>query len=404
MTKQSDGSCGAASLRQFCIIYFGNDWFGENRTSSHHVAERLASHARVLYVDSAGLRRPKASGRDVRKLFRKLLQAPMKPRRIGERMWHISVPQIPFRRLPLTEQLNERVGKFLIDRATAYLDFGRTISWFAVPHPGVLTGAFDEALIVYYCVDDYAALPDVDATIVARMDGHLTSRADLVFVSSAHLFEAKRVVRSSAVHHAPHGVDVDLFRSVVDQELQPALETRELKRPLIGFYGLIEAWVDLDLIAFLARQKPDWTFLLIGRVAVDVGELRSLSNVVFAGPQPYKRLPSWAKAFDVAIIPYRLTRQVENAAPLKLREYLATGKPVVAIGTPEIERFAEHVRIAQGPVEFLKAIEDALTSDSAADRARRIEATSGMTWERRVTDIVRIVEEKLQDKAANELA
>ena len=77
--------------------------------------------------------------------------------------------------------------------------------------------------------------------------------------------------------------------------------------------------------------------------------VEALPNVVFAGPQPYRSLPNWAKAFDVAIIPYRLTRQVVNSAPLKLREYLATGKPVVAVSAPEIERFAGLVRIARGP-------------------------------------------------------
>ena len=95
---------------------------------------------------------------------------------------------------------------------------------------------------------------------------------------------------------------------------------------------------------------------------------------MFAGAQPYRSLPSWAKAFDVAIIPYRLTRQVVNSAPLKLREYLATGKPIVAVPAPEIERFAGLVRLARGPEQFITEIERALRNDTEADRARRMEA------------------------------
>jgi glycosyltransferase involved in cell wall biosynthesis len=385
------------SLGQFAIIYFGNDWFAENRTSSHHVAERLSERTRVLYVDSPGLRAPKANGRDLKKLCRKLLSVARRPQSIGDRLWQMSVPQIPFRRLPLVRRLNVAIGTFMVKRALKRLGFARTVSWFAVPHPGLLANAFDEAAVIYYCIDDYAALPDVDARAVSEMDAHLTSRADQVFVASSLMLRAKRRLRPSTVL-APHGVDVALFRTASDPQLSIAPAARKLRHPVVGFYGLIEDWIDLDLIAGLAERRPQWTFLMIGRLAVDPGRLRTLSNVVFVGPQPYCSLPSWAKAFDVAIIPYRMTRQVVNSAPLKLREYLATGKPVVAVPAPEIERFAELVRLARGPEQFISEIEDALFNDTEADRARRIEATSAMTWDARVGEVVEIVEHRIWQK------
>jgi glycosyltransferase involved in cell wall biosynthesis len=385
------------SLSDFGIIYFGNDWFAENRTSSHHIAERLAARTRVLYIDAPGLRAPKANGRDLRKLYTKLRQTASKPRQIGAQMWHVTIPQMPFRRLPFAHALNVRAGQALVARALAHLRFEKTISWFAVPHPGALAGTLHEDLIIYYCIDDYAALPDVDAVAVARMDADLTARADAVFVASSTLLQRKRAQKPTAVH-APHGVDDALFQTVSDPGLSIADGARGLQHPIIGFYGLIEAWIDLDLIAFLARRRPQWTFLMIGRVAVEVGQFRSLPNVVFPGPQPYGSLPHWAKAFDVAIIPYRLTRQVVNSASLKLREYLASGKPVVAVSTPEIEQFAEVVRIARGPEEFLREIEAALTHDSATDRARRVDAMRGMTWEARMQDVARVVERTIREK------
>src|SRR5262245_50927247 len=387
----------AISLSQFAIIYFGNDWLAENRTSSHHVAERLAQRTRVLYVDSPGLRAPKANVRDFRKLFCKLLSMARRPRSVGDRMWQMSVPQIPFRRLPFVRRVNVALGKLLINRALKLLGFARTVSWFAVPHPAFLANAFGEAAVVYYCVDDYAALPDVDSHAVEAMDAHLTSRADQVFVASSRMLQAKRRLKPST-ELALHGVDVALFRTASDPQLSVAPDARNLRRPVVGFYGLIEGWIDVDLIADLAERRPQWTFLMIGRVAVDTGRLKAMANVVFAGPQPYNKLPSWAKAFDVAIIPYRLTRQVVNSAPLKLREYLATGKPVVAVPAPEIERFAGLVRLARGSEQFLAEIEDALVKDTDADRARRIEATSTMTWDARVREIVEIVEHRIWQK------
>jgi glycosyltransferase involved in cell wall biosynthesis len=387
----------SAPLGQFAVIYFGNDWLAENRTSSHHVAERLAERTRVLYVDTPGLRAPKANGRDLRKLGRKLLSAARPPRRIGDRLWQMSVPQIPFRRLPFVQRVNLALGKLLVKLALKRLGFGRTVSWFAVPHPGALANAFGEAAVVYYCIDDYAALPDVDARAVAQMDAQLTSRADQVFVASLPMLLAKQQHKPTTVL-APHGVDVALFESASDPQLSIAPGARHLPRPVVGFFGLIEEWIDLDLIADLAERRPRWTFLMIGRLAVDPGRLKALPNVRFAGPQPYRSLPNWAKAFDVAIIPYRLTRQVVNAAPLKLREYLATGKPVVAVPAPEIERFAGLVRIARGPDQFIREIEDALVNDGDADRTRRIAATQTMTWDARVRDVVAVVEHRIWQK------
>jgi glycosyltransferase involved in cell wall biosynthesis len=393
----SDRVRQSVSLGQFAIIYFGNDWFAENRTSSHHVAECLAKRTRVLYVDSPGLRAPKANGRDLRKLWRTLFSVARRPQCVGDRLWQMSVPQIPFRRLPLVRRVNVALGKLLVKRALKRLGFGRTVSWFAVPHPGFLANAFDEAVVVYYCIDDYAALPDVDVRAVAEMDAHLTSRADQVFVASSLMLQAKRRVRPTTVL-APHGVDVALFRTASDPQLSIAPGARNLPRPVIGFYGLIEEWIDLDLIADLAERRPRWTFLMIGRLAVDAGRLRALRNVVFVGPKPYRSLPSWAKAFDVAIIPYRLTRQVLNSAPLKLREYLATGKPVVAVPAPEIERFAGLVRVARGPEQFINEIEATLFHDTEADRTRRMEATSTMAWDARIGEVVAVVERRIWEK------
>ena len=116
-----------------------------------------------------------------------------------------------------------------------------------------------------------------------------------------------------------------------------------------------------------------------------------MPNVMFAGPQPYESLPEWAKAFDVAIIPYRLTHQVLHANPLKLREYLATGKPVVTVSTPAIRQFAGYVHVAESQEQFLNGIERALAEDSELDRVRRMQAVAGLSWDCRVEEVLRMV-------------
>jgi glycosyltransferase involved in cell wall biosynthesis len=270
-----------------------------------------------------------------------------------------------------------------VRRAAQSLRFEAIISWFVVAHASALAGALSEDLIVYYCTDSYASFPDVDSREVARMDEDLTRRAALVFVSSSTLIGPKRELNSFVVH-SPHGVDVDLFKQASNPDFQETESARSLKPPVIGFFGLIEAWIDLDLIAFLAKSRPAWTFLLVGRVAVDLGELLHLPNVVFAGPQKYEDLPRWAKVFDVA-------------NPLKLREYLATGKPVVTVSTPVIEQFRDYVTIASSPEEFLIGIERALAQDVESHKIRRISAVADMSWDRRTEEVLAVVEQRLSE-------
>jgi len=378
------------TLRDCGVIYFGNDWQAENRTSSHHIAARLARYMPVLYVDSPGLRAPSASGRDLRRALRVLAAAFRRPRELVPGLWHCTVPQLPFRRIPGVDAVNRWFGRWAVRRARRTLPARRLVSWFVVPHLGFLAGGLGEALCVYYCTDDYAAHPGVDAELISRRDEALSRRADLLFVAPPSLLDAKRTLNPNT-YYAPHGVDVELFGSAADPATTPASGTAGLPHPIIGYFGSLHHWIDLELIEWLARQRPDWSFLCVGHAAADVSALAGLPNVRLAGSQPYLQLPSWARAFDVAIIPYRLNQQIANANPLKLREYLATGKPVVSVRNAEIEKFARWVRIADCREDFLAAIETELAVDSPAASAERRAAVADQTWDRRVSDVLALV-------------
>ncbi len=383
--------------KPFPIIYFGNDWHAENRTSSHHIAERLSKKHPLLYVDSPGLRAPRASGRDMKKLWKKLGQTASLPRKIGEQLWHMVLPQFPFRRLPFAKVLNREIGARLIQRAARHLGMEQPVIWFTVPHPGTLAGHLGERFSVYYCVDDYSALPTVDKEQIRAVDQQLTEKADLVFVSALTLLDAKEKMNKNLVY-SPHGVDVEHFGRAATAELPVAERARDLKHPVIGFFGLLEAWIDLDLLHHLAKSRPSWTFLMVGRVAVDVSRLEKLGNFVFVGPQPYPSLPSWAKAFDVAIYPGGKNEFVRNANPLKIREYLATGKPVVSVYSREVERFAEVVRIAHSNEDFLREIDDALANDTTAAQDTRRAHVAKMSWDARTAEVLARVEEGMAQK------
>src|SRR3546814_6504748 len=126
------------ALAGFGVVYFGNDWFAENRTSSHHVAARIARIAPLLYVDSPGMRRPDGSRRDLKRGLRKLLAAFRRPIHVEGNLWHCTVPQLPFRGIPGMNAFNRWFGQFAVRRAMRAIGLAECISWFVVPHPGFL--------------------------------------------------------------------------------------------------------------------------------------------------------------------------------------------------------------------------------------------------------------------------
>jgi glycosyltransferase involved in cell wall biosynthesis len=384
----------AAALRDIGVVYFGNDWQAENRTSSHHVALRLARSMPTLYVDSPGMRSPGASGRDLRKAVRKLAAALRAPEHLGGNLWRCTVPQLPFRRIPGVELLNRTFSRWAVRRAMRLSGIQRCISWFVVPHPGAMARRLGEELCVYYCIDDYAAHPGVDVDVITRHDQSLSRIADLLFVAPPALVDAKRALNPNT-HYSPHGVDAALFARAQDPDAALPEGAATLPRPIVGFFGSIHEWIDIELIAWLAAQRPQWSFLLVGHAATDVSTLRALSNVHLVGAQPYTTLPDWARCFDAAMIPYRLNRQVANANPLKLREYLATGKPIVSVSNPEIRKFAEYVTIAENREEFLAGLDHCLAGEPPGAASRRMAAVADQTWDRRVEEVLRVVAARL---------
>jgi glycosyltransferase involved in cell wall biosynthesis len=244
---------------------------------------------------------------------------------------------------------------------------------------------------VYYCIDDYAALPGVNEDAIRRMDEDMTRKSDLVFVASATLFEQKHRLNPNT-HVSPHGVDYNHFARAQSSDLALPKDTASLRGPVVGFFGLIERWIDLELIDFLARERPQWTFLLLGRVAVSSEEIPKRPNIHLIGKRPYEALPAYGKQFDAAIIPYRLNRQTMHANPIKLREYLAMGKPIVSVRTPEIEKYADVVALAGSPEEFLTQLDAALAKPLPPDEIqRRMDRVASESWDSRLQQVLDFV-------------
>lgn len=381
------------------VVYFGNDWFADNRTSSHHVARQLASRTRVLYMECPGLRAPEASSRDVWRAVRKVARAFRPAVAISKTLRVRTLVQWPAHGSRTIARLNRAWSRVTVKSAMRALQPDAPIAWCTVPHVAGFIGDLGARAIVYHCIDDYSALPGVDIDAVRALDDSLTRRADLVIAASGPVFESRRALNPNTIL-VPHGVDFEHFARARQGSLPLPPELADLRGPIVGFTGLVERWIDVDLVGWLAHQLPQATFVMVGRVAIPREQLPSAPNLRWLGPQPYERLPEFGARFNAAIIPYRLNAQVHAANPLKLREYLAMGLPVVSVSTPEIDKFERVVSIARTREAYRDALAAALLApqDPGAVERRQAVAREG-TWAARVDEIGRQLRQVLDRKA-----
>jgi glycosyltransferase involved in cell wall biosynthesis len=382
------------------VLYFGNDWSADNRTSSHHIATRLGSQCRLIYVECPGLRAPAGSKRDVGKIVRKLAACFRGPRDSGAGFPVVTLFQLPFHRYRVVRALNRFLARRAVRGLVRRYGLRSPVVHMTVPHVSHLIARVGERMAVYYCVDDYSAIPGVNVEAVRAMDDEATRKSDLVFVVSQTLLRAKRAANPNT-RLSPHGVDAAHFAAARRPGPVPA-DVAGLRGPVVGYFGLVEEYMDWEMVAWLAAQRPDWQFVLIGRVAVPPDRLPVRPNLHFLGRRPYADLPAYGRRFDAAIIPSRLDhRFAQHASPLKLREYLAMGVPVVAAATPENRKFADVAALAETREQFLAHLDGAVGRPiTAAEAARRMARVADQTWESRADTVLAAVRDAYAAKAA----
>jgi glycosyltransferase involved in cell wall biosynthesis len=263
------------------------------------------------------------------------------------------------------------------------LGFERPINWVFNPPAAVIAGTLGEDKLIYYCVDEYTAFSGVSGQSMAEFENQLLRQADLAIVTSDRLLQSRRKINPNTVL-VRHGVDFTHFRRALDPKTVIPADIKDLPKPVIGFFGLIADWVDVDLMVEVAKHFRGGSLVILGKATTDISSLQSLSNVHMLGRKPYADLPAYCKGFDVALMPFRINELTLNSNPLKVREYLAAGLPVVSSPIPEVEVLGL-CRIANGPVETIAEIESALL-DPGPSMARS-DAVSHESWDSRLEDI-----------------
>ncbi len=372
------------------LLVSSDDFEAGLKTSKHQLTARLARDNRVLFIESVGLRRPGVSRKDTSRIVRKIRRFFAGPQPRGDGLWVFTPLVIPLHDRAWARRFNAWFMSWCIRRAAARLGFRRPLMWLFLPSAAGVVGRCGEALVVYYNVDDFAQFSGSDVAVITALDDEVTRRADVVFASAAALADRKRALNPHT-YYSPHGVDVAHFRTALDGPPPPP-EVADLARPVIAYWGWIADYFDLAAIEGIARARPDWQVLLIGECRIDVSAIADLPNVRLLGTRPYEQLPAYAAQCDVLLIPREMNALTRSMNPLKLREYLATGRPVVSAPLPEVveardAKYGDAVSCASTPEEYVAAIEQQLALASP-ERAQAIAAlVADESWEARLDDV-----------------
>jgi hypothetical protein len=369
------------------VCFAAVDWWYHNRGHSEcQIMSRLAKRVPVLWVNSIGMRAPTPGKTElVMHRYVRKLKSTFKGLRRDDAtgMWVYSPIFIP-RYNPRMVEVNGRLVGLQVSALLRKLKIKRPAVWATVPTCAPMVERRRWAASVWNRSDEFSAFPEADATLIAPLEQRLLRGCDSAVYVNRTLFERERG-SVKAAEFIGHGVDFDHFASARPGTKPPAdvpEELKDLPRPIVGFYGALDDYtVDLELLIKVARHIRPATLLIIGPKAMDISRLVAEPNVKYLGPVPYAKLPRYAAQFDVALMPWLQNDWIKGCNPIKLKEYLSLGFPVVSIRFGELERYEHLVYGADSHAEFLEGINRAVKEHDPARVEERRNAVRADSWD-----------------------
>ena len=329
-----------------------------------HLLTRFARESRVFYVEEPELR-DGPPGLSVT---------------LRENGVHVVVPRLPGG-LPAEEQAS--IQKELLDDLLRRYAIRRFVLWFYTPMALAFSRHLEPVSIVYDCMDELAAFAGAPRALKDR-EAELMVRADLVLTGGQSLYEAKRSLHPN-VHVFPSSVDVAHFARAREVSAEPP-DQAVIPGPRLGFFGVIDERMDLDLVRGVAAARPDWQLVFLGPTCkIDEEAFPRAANIHRLGRKSYAELPDYIAGWDVALLPFARNESTRFISPTKTPEYLAAGRPVVSTSIRDVVRPYGRLglaRIADSVPDFVEAVEASLVEEPADRVARADRLLATMSWDR----------------------
>ncbi len=405
----SSPECRRPAAEPCSLHIFADDW-GRHPSSCQHLIRRLLDQHPVTWVNTIGMRPPRLDlltlKRGLGKVRQWLRPAPAAapdaaaPRVLNPRMW-------PWLRSGFDRRLNRMLLLRQLAPVVAALP-EPPVAVTTLPIVADLMGRLPVRRWVYYCVDDFGQWPGLDGKPLRRMEEEVVAKADRIVVASENLQERiARLGRKSDL--LTHGVDLDFWRNHTPLprsgergrgEGETIPELANLERPLIVFWGVIDRRMDLAFVRRLAGDLDRGTLLLVGPEDNPDPELYRIPRVVHLPSLPFERLPTLAREAAVLVMPYADLPVTRAMQPLKLKEYLATGKPVVARDLPAARCWADCLDLCASPEAFSAAVRARLRDGLPGDQSKARRRLAEETWDEKARVFERLALEALPDAVA----
>ena len=376
-------------LEGYNIICFApTDWWGMNPSCTTHIMRKLAGKNRILYInpfssDLLGVK--KGIGK---RIPRKLKSIAMCLRQPIKNLYVFSPIFFPLHGKRFIDNINNVLLKVQIRLACRLAGINEPILWMENPRSADMIELFDSKLVVYHVSDHFDKCRYISNKVKLQdREKCITNSSDLLICVSQAIYEDKSVQHDN-VFYLPHAVDYNLFRDAAENNVCLD-ELSDIPKPIIGYYGTMSASNDIELLLWCAGHLPEMSFVLAGQITGgNYSELEKLPNVYLLGKLPYEKIPALCAGFDVCMLQWKMTEWIRCCNPLKLMEYMASGRPIVSVPIDEvIKKYSDVVSLAYNKKEFCDAIVWELQNDTSYRSKKRIGIAFEHSWDKHIEKI-----------------
>jgi hypothetical protein len=352
------------------IVVFPNMPWGYRKQRPQHIFSRLAKkNFNIFYIS------PITSDREyISNIEKNIYEIHLKTTTSGNvlRNFHLNIEN----REVLIASFNNLLKKYL-----------KKDTYIFVEHPVWKDVVFElgEYKIVYDLMDLYSGFPEARAELI-EAEEQLISKSNIVLTTADNLYEYAKGLNKN-VHMIKNGCDFDYFNNIIKNGLLEGLSDK----PVIGYFGAINSWFDVESLEYVVKKNMDKYFVFIGSINTNsVRRLYKYKNVFFLGEIEYGDLGGYLSYFDVCLIPFVLNDLIKNTNPVKFYEYISSGKPVVSVRLPELEEYSDICYLYNTKEEFNDCIQKALIEDKSIEE-KRIDIAKKNSWDSRVEDIIKLI-------------